>query len=125
FHFGSTITTDLANYNGRHTYSKEPTGKYLKTTTDVGNFRPNSFGLYDMHGNIWEWCQDDWHNSYTGAPRKGSVWESSTSNHKVIRGGSWIFSPGACRSASRSYYTSPVNRSYGIGFRVSCVAPRT
>jgi len=124
FHFGPTITTDLANYDGNYTYGKEPTGKYLNTTTDVGNFCPNSFGLYDMHGNIWEWCQDDWHGSYMGAPTNGDVWESLEKSNKVLRGGSWDNDPWACRSAFRFDHT-PGFRVSSFGFRVSCVAPRT
>jgi formylglycine-generating enzyme required for sulfatase activity/uncharacterized caspase-like protein len=128
FHFGETITTDLANYNGTDTYASEPTGKYLGRTTDVGSFPPNAFGLYDMHGNVWEWCQDDWHDNYIDAPKDGSGWTSQSGIIlKVLRGGSWLYDPQNCRSASRNDYIR-VERDYinnYIGFRVVCVVGRT
>ncbi len=124
FHFGETITTDLANYNGDYTYASEPQGQYREETTPVGNFPPNAFGLYDMHGNVWEWCEDDWHENYQSAQEYGSAWRSESSNKKVIRGGSWNNIPSYCRSAIRDRYTRD-DRDYGIGFRVVCVVPRT
>ena len=119
FHFGETITTDLANYNGTYSYASEPKGKYLQKTTDVGSFPPNAFGLYDMHGNVWEWCQDDWHNNYIDAPKDGSGWTSQSSNTKMLRGGSWLNYPGSCRSAYRNHYILGGN-SHNVGFRVVC-----
>jgi formylglycine-generating enzyme required for sulfatase activity len=119
FHFGETITTDLANYNGTDTYASEPTGKYLGRTTDVGSFPPNAFGLYDMHGNVWEWCQDDWHNNYIDAPKDGSGWTSRSGNTKLLRGGSWFSNPENCRSAYR-HYNNLGHSTYNIGFRVVC-----
>ncbi len=102
FHFGPTITTDLANYWGTSTYASEPEGVYRQKTTDVGSFPPNAFGLYDMHGNVSEWCQDVWHFNYNGAPSDGSAWESGgDSSRRPLRGGSWGNYPGYCRSAYR------------------------
>ena len=118
FHFGETITSDLANYNGFYTYASEPKGNYRQQTTDVGSFQvANAFGLYDMHGNVWEWCQDDWHNDYKGAPTDGSAWSRQSSDIKLLRGGSWDLNPVHCRSAFRFY---SFLRSYFIGFRVVC-----
>ncbi len=88
FHFGETITTDLANYKGNYTYASEPQGEYRRQTTTVGSFSPNAFGLYDMHGNVCEWCEDDWHDDYEDAPTDGSAWLSGQSIFKVIHGGS-------------------------------------
>jgi formylglycine-generating enzyme required for sulfatase activity/uncharacterized caspase-like protein len=128
FHFGETITTELANYDGDSTYASEPKGKYRQQTTDVGSFPPNSFGLYDMHGNVWEWCQDTWHGSYQGAPTDGNPWFDDKNSlaqkpgAAVLRGGSWVNSPNYCRSAS---HNSPygAERAYiydCFGFRVVC-----
>ena len=119
FHFGETITTELANYDGTYTYASEPKGKYLQKTTDVGSFPPNAFGLYDMHGNVWEWCQDDWHNNYIDAPKDGSGWTSRSGNTKLLRGGSWLNVPDYCRSAYRIYYDL-AHYILTIGFRVVC-----
>jgi formylglycine-generating enzyme required for sulfatase activity len=118
FSFGDNITTDLVNYNGNYPYKSAPKGKYREQTTDVGTFPPNSFGLYDMHGNVWEWCEDDWHENYINAPTDGSAWNSrSGSNTKMLRGGSWHTNAGYCRAANRGRY-SRVNRLNNFGFRV-------
>jgi formylglycine-generating enzyme required for sulfatase activity/tetratricopeptide (TPR) repeat protein len=116
FYFGETITTDIANYDGNSTYAEGPKGVYRKETTEVGSFPPNAFGLYDMHGNIWEWCADSWHDSYEGAPNDGSVWEGS-SGRRVLRGGSWVHNPRNARSANIGRNTS--GERVGVyGFRV-------
>jgi formylglycine-generating enzyme required for sulfatase activity len=119
FYFGESITPDLVNYDGNYTYASAPKGKYRRQTTDVGTFPPNSFGLYDMHGNVWEWCQDDYKNDYINAPTDGSALTSPSRSAKLLRGGSWLDYPDFCRSAFRNaYYLDNFN--YYIGFRVVC-----
>ncbi|MEM9266279.1 MAG: SUMF1/EgtB/PvdO family nonheme iron enzyme [Cyanobacteria bacterium P01_F01_bin.13] len=135
FHFGPTITTDSANYRGTDwqlsktysgAYGKGPHGEFRETTTEVGSFAiANSFGLYDMHGNVWEWCLDHWHDNYTGAPLDGNAWTiDGNSSMRVLRGGSWYHTPVNCRSALRSRVRLDYRNSY-IGFRVVCFPPRT
>jgi formylglycine-generating enzyme required for sulfatase activity len=118
FYFGESITTDLVNYDGNYTYGSAPKGQYRQQTTDVGSFPPNAFGLYDMHGNVWEWCQDDYINSYNNAPTDGSAL-TGRSSIKLLRGGSWDSYPEACRSACRGN-TNLDNDYYLFGFRVVC-----
>ncbi|MDJ0775007.1 MAG: formylglycine-generating enzyme family protein [Mastigocoleus sp. MO_167.B18] len=129
FHFGKTITSELANYNANQAYGAGSKGKYREKTMPVGSFEvANAFGLYDMHGNVWEWCLDDWHDNYEGAPTDGSPWFDQndnlyqTTDRAVLRGGSWIYTPIFCRSASRY----DLSRMGGVliinnsGFRVVC-----
>jgi len=123
FHFGETITTDLVNYNCNYTYGQGSKGVYRKETTEVGSFGvANNFGLYDMHGNVWEWCQDDWHNDYEGAPIDGSAWlnNEEDNNWKLLRGGSWDTYPENCRSAFRNLSNLDHYYDIHIGFRVVC-----
>ncbi|NES18423.1 MAG: SUMF1/EgtB/PvdO family nonheme iron enzyme [Symploca sp. SIO3E6] len=125
FHFGKTITTDLANYDGNSVYGSGFKGEYRRKTTPVGNFKvANAFGLYDMHGNVWEWCQDHWHRNYDGAPTDGSAWLGGDDNDRcrLLRGGSWNSYPVKCRSACRSLYIPDFSHKVYIGFRVVCEA---
>lgn len=120
FHFGETLTSGLAHYDAYATYGDEPRGITKLETTDVGRFSANAFGLYDMHGNVWEWCQDLWHGSYDGVPSDGSVWMTGgNADVRVLRGGSWVNGPGACRSAYRNSKGADYS-SWDIGFRVCC-----
>jgi formylglycine-generating enzyme required for sulfatase activity len=126
FHFGETLTSDLANYDATETYGDGPKGQYREQTTEVGNFPANAFGLYDIHGNVWEWCQDHWHENYVSAPANGSAWLSTNENAgRMLRGGSWDDNPRYCRSAARLNVVPGTRYNYGFGFRVSCSAPRT
>jgi len=121
FYFGETITTDLVNYDGDYPYASAPKGVYRKETIDVGSFLPNAFGLYDMHGNVYEWCVDPWHDNYQGAPNNGSVWkEGGDEDLFVLRGGSWSNGARWTRSASRSG-SSRTNRGRNYGVRLAMV----
>ena len=83
----------------------------------------NGFGLFDMHGNVWEWCRDIWHSSYDGAPIDGSAWRSGADERtRVLRGGSWAAAASFCRAAARSLAGEPSVRSRKIGFRVAMTA---
>ena len=119
FHFGSTISTDQANYDGNFTYGSGRKGVYREETVPVGSFPANGFGLHDMHGNVWEWVEDCWHDSYASAPADGSVWTSGGDcSLRVLRGGSWFSSPVNLRSATRNGSTTGNRDSY-FGFRVA------
>lgn len=120
FHFGETITSELANFNGGKIYAYEGEGTFRQQTTPIDYFKfPNSFGLYDMHGNVWEWCADPWHNNYAKAPIDGTVWTTNGErNFRVMRGGSWNSSPNFCRSGYRMR-GGLEQRGDGIGFRVA------
>ncbi|AOW98270.1 hypothetical protein BJP34_01395 [Moorena producens PAL-8-15-08-1] len=127
FHYGETITTKLANYNGNYTYAEEAEGEYREETTSVGRFPPNGFGLYDMHGNVWEWCGDPYHGNYFGAPTDGSIWSINDNQdyYPVLRGGSWLGHPRFCRSAFRSDYDARVSFDDNVGFRVARAVARS
>ena len=118
FSYGTTLTTDLANYVGEHVFRSEPPGVYRHCTTEVGSFPPNAFGLSDMHGNVWEWCADAWHDSYAGAPGDGSAWMGKAGSDRILRGGCWHDPPGLCRSAARLRGVANDGEDY-FGFRVA------
>jgi formylglycine-generating enzyme required for sulfatase activity len=150
FHFGETITTDLANYRGigdrennwSDSYDRGSKGIFRQQTMSVGSCGvANAFGVYDMHGNVWEWCADPWHDRYQGAPTDGKVWDDTCSDRRyqnsidllvntkddrqtrLLRGGSWDSDPWNCRSACR-INLAPDRSFANYGFRVVCAAVR-
>jgi formylglycine-generating enzyme required for sulfatase activity len=155
FHFGETLTDQLANYDANYTYADEPKGRFRTETTPVGSFPPNAFGLYDMHGNVWEWCLDDWHDNYEGAPTDGRAWldkknyQQETSkvnaNEKSRSSGDLtlqntddknfqlykVLRGGSWNDVPNDcrvayrYGLDPDYRHYNLGFRVVCVSSRT
>ena len=119
FHYGPTISTAQANYNGSFTYGSGRKGRYRKRTVPVGSFPANAFGLHDVHGNVEEWVADCWHGGYAGAPSDGSRWvRGGNCRHRVYRGGSWLYVPASLRSANRSS-GEVVYRGITVGFRVA------
>jgi formylglycine-generating enzyme required for sulfatase activity len=132
FHFGETIATDVANYRGTDlhysrityagNYGNGPKGEFREQTTDIQTFPANPWGLYDMHGNVWECCADHWHQNYQGAPIDGSAWLTDKKDaNRLVRGGSWIYYPVDCRSSFRLDSGLLGFRSSAVGFRV-CVS---
>jgi formylglycine-generating enzyme required for sulfatase activity len=106
FYFGETLSTEQANYDGNYTFGEGKKGIYRQKTTPVEGFPANQFGLYDMHGNVREWCEDSWHESYVEKPESikqngNTIWSSSNALRYVLRGGCWINGPRICRSANR------------------------
>ncbi|NMG57950.1 hypothetical protein E1H12_05265 [Geitlerinema sp. P-1104] len=139
FTFGEALTTDLANYDGNYTVAEEAKGQYREETTPVAKFPPNRFGLYDCHGNVWEWCFDPLHDNYQGSPGDDRVWDETVNDNRyqkpsanlkvllkesdkryVLRGGSWYDFPISCRCAFRVQSSRDSFVNY-LGFRVCLV----
>ncbi len=128
FWWGPSITPAQANYDGNYVYEGGGSkGEYRQGTVPVGSFEPNPWGLYNVHGNVWEWCEDTWHDNYKGAPTDGSAWlpkranrgrQSNQSSSRVVRGGAWSSDPGDLRSARRNWLTTEVHGSL-LGFRLA------
>jgi formylglycine-generating enzyme required for sulfatase activity len=136
FHLGATITPEWVNYDGNFPYASAQHGRDRERTTRVGALPrrvwpsgrgtvANAFGLCDVHGNVWEWCQDMWHDNYDRASADGSAWESGgDANRRVLRGGAWYADARNCRSAVRDR-NGPENGNRDVGFRVVCAVSRT
>jgi formylglycine-generating enzyme required for sulfatase activity len=135
FHYGETLSAEQANYDSTVTYGRGRQDKSRGQTTVVGSFAANPWGLHDMHGNVWEWCADHWHRSYSGAPLDGAPWLDSTETERawddddwergdgprcVVRGGSLLDHPRYCRSAARNC-NLPTDVIDNHGFRVCCL----
>ncbi|WP_413671301.1 SUMF1/EgtB/PvdO family nonheme iron enzyme [Massilia cellulosiltytica] len=118
FSFGDRITTDQANYDGNFTYNGGARGEYRRGTTPVGMFPANPWGLFDMHGNVWEWVQDVVHDNYHGAPLDGGAWEEDGDQaRRILRGGSWLYNPRYLRSALRNGFSAALSNDI-VGFRI-------
>ena len=123
FYFGDTITPELVNYDGDRPYGSAPKGTSRQSTTPVGSLGyPNAFGLYDMHGNVSEWCLDYWHENYHGAPTDGRSWEAAGDTpRRALRGGSYYHDGNHSRAAMRVAAPQDIS-SPSLGFRVVAVA---
>ena len=116
YYWGDTIGRNRANCDGCGSQWDD------EKTAPVGSFRPNRFGLYDVHGNVWEWAQDCWNENYNGSPSDGRAWETGDCGRRVLRGGSWDYSPGYLRSANRGRYSTD-SRFNDLGFRIARSLP--
>jgi eukaryotic-like serine/threonine-protein kinase len=115
YHFGETLAVEQANYNGNFVYGSGKKGVYREHTTPVGIFPANAWGLFDMHGNVWQWCQD-WHDGYSGKDLIDPQ-GPKTGKNRILRGGSWGSHPIFCRSANRNF-ADPDSRTEFYGLRV-------
>ena len=132
FWFGETLTTELSNHDGNHTYYSHfpygpyglgSNGIYRKQTTEVASFPANGWGLHDMHGNVWEWCEDHAHDNYNSAPGDDQPWlipAATDYEPRLLRGGSWQDPPMYCRSAFRNLGGRKAP-GLNVGFRVVCL----
>ena len=116
FWWGPAITPDQANYDGNHTYEGGGRkGEYRQRTVPARHFEANPWGLYQVHGNVWEWCEDTWHDSYSDKPESlkasGAAWTTGDSDSRVLRGGSWYINPRSLRSAGRIRLTAVIRYS--------------
>jgi formylglycine-generating enzyme required for sulfatase activity len=119
FSLGQTITSKYVNYDATITYRSEPRSVYRERPNTINEFTyPNRFGVFDMHGNVWEWCADHWHDNYHGAPMDNLSWESLGESRRVIRGGSWRNEPALCTSTYRQASNEESQSSNNIGFRI-------
>ena len=126
YHWGDSSSSQCRYANGADMSAKKHNSGWTVAdcddgyyrTSPVGSFAANAFGLYDVHGNVWEWVQDCWNGSYAGAPGDGRAWESGNCSLRVLRGGSWYFNPRDLRAANRDWVVTGVRINYA-GFRVA------
>jgi formylglycine-generating enzyme required for sulfatase activity len=118
FWWGTAISSDMANYNGTIPYAHGAKGEWRQATVRVDNFRPNPWGLYNVHGNVWDWTDDCWNERNAGNPGDGVARTTGDCTWRVARGGAWNYPPADLRSAHR-YWNLPDNRSGVQGFRVA------
>jgi formylglycine-generating enzyme required for sulfatase activity len=119
FWFGNTIAPTQANFDATHAYGSSEKGAWFERTVRVSDYSPNPWGLYQVHGNVWEWCEDPWHNTYVNAPGDSAVWlRGADEEYRAIRGGSWHNPPWHLRSANRFRY-QPYQRLNTVGFRIA------
>ena len=121
FWWGSVLSTERANYDGDFTYPFEigPKGDFRRKTMPVDYFQPNPWGLFQVHGNIYEWIEDCWHGNYNGAPADGRAWIEPDCTRRMLRGGSWNFAPWHLRAASRGSVASGLQTAKSFGMRVA------
>ncbi len=124
FWWGSSISTDEANYDGRTAYAHSGKGEWRQRTVPVDSFRPNPWGLYGVHGNVWDWTEDCWNEANAGNPGDGSPQRTGDCTWRVVRGGAWNYPPRDLRAAHR-YWNLPDNRSTVQGLRVARTLLRT
>jgi uncharacterized protein (TIGR02996 family) len=117
FHFGKTLSSHQANFDGNHPYGGGAKGPYLERTCEAGSYAPNAFGLHDLHGNVWEWCADWYGADYYADSPKADPPGPSKGSGRVIRGGGWNDAAEYCSAGAR-YSRVPASRSIGLGFRL-------
>ena len=118
FWWGSSISPTQANFDGNYTYGGGEKGEYRQRTVPVGSFEPNPWGLYNVHGNVWEWTEDCWNDSNNDNPVNGAARTTGECTRRVVRGGSWNYNPRALRSAYRDWFTKVIRNNL-IGFRLA------
>ncbi len=123
FHYGDSLGSAQANFDGNSPYGDAAKGPNLQRTTAVGSYAPNKWGLYDMHGNVYEWCQDWYDHSYYARSAREDPRGPPRGFSRVYRGGCWLDRAELCRSAYRSGFV-PTARFSNLGFRVSLVLPK-